>query len=93
MISYTIGYGYRKLENEMALHLSEMSTLLEQKILKSYSKLNIDEIGRVLSIGDGIARVYGLNKIQGQVVVSVQPMQCFPWYSQKSLTDTKSIWC
>ena len=29
----------------MSLHLSEMSTLLEQKILKTYSKLNIDEIG------------------------------------------------
>jgi F-type H+-transporting ATPase subunit alpha len=48
----------------MALSLSEISVLLEQKISNSYSKLNIDEIGRVLSIGDGIARVYGLNKIQ-----------------------------
>ena len=56
----------------MALHLSEMSTLLEQKILKSYSKLNIDEIGRVLSIGDGIARVYGLNKIQAGEMVEFE---------------------
>jgi proton translocating ATP synthase F1 alpha subunit len=56
----------------MALHLSEMSTLLEEKILKSYSKLNIDEIGRVLSIGDGIARVYGLNKIQAGEMVEFE---------------------
>ena len=49
-----------------------MSTLLEQKILKSYSKLNIDEIGRVLSIGDGIARVYGLNKIQAGEMVEFE---------------------
>ena len=53
----------------MALSLSEISVLLEQKISKSYSKLNIDEIGRVLSIGDGIARVYGLNKIQAGEMV------------------------
>lgn len=53
----------------MALSLSEISVLLEQKISKSYSKLDIDEIGRVLSIGDGIARVYGLNKIQAGELV------------------------
>ena len=53
----------------MALSLSEISVLLEQKISKSYSKFNIDEIGRVLSIGDGIARVYGLNKIQAGEMV------------------------
>lgn len=53
----------------MALSLSEISVLLEQKISKSYSQLNIDEIGRVLSIGDGIARVYGLNKIQAGELV------------------------
>jgi proton translocating ATP synthase F1 alpha subunit len=58
-----------KKENHMALRLSEMSTLLEEKISKKYSKLNIDEIGRVLSIGDGIARVYGLNKIQAGEMV------------------------
>jgi proton translocating ATP synthase F1 alpha subunit len=53
----------------MALSLSEISVLLEEKISNSYSKLNIDEIGRVLSIGDGIARVYGLNKIQAGEMV------------------------
>jgi len=53
----------------MASRVSEMSTLLEEKIAKNYSKLHIDEIGRVLSIGDGIARVYGLNKIQAGEMV------------------------
>mmetsp|Transcript_37348 Transcript_37348/g.92349 ORF Transcript_37348/g.92349 Transcript_37348/m.92349 type:complete len:563 (-) Transcript_37348:411-2099(-) len=47
----------------------EMSSLLEQRISKHYSELNIDEIGRVLSVGDGIARVYGLNKIQSGEMV------------------------
>ena len=30
----------------------------------------MDEVGKVLSVGDGIARVYGLNKVQaGEMVV------------------------
>ena len=53
----------------MALSLSEISVLLEQKISKSYNSLNVDQVGRVLSIGDGIARVYGLNKIQAGEMV------------------------
>jgi proton translocating ATP synthase F1 alpha subunit len=53
----------------MALSLSEISVLLEQKISNTYSKINIDEIGRVLSVGDGIARIYGLEKIQAGEMV------------------------
>jgi F-type H+-transporting ATPase subunit alpha len=53
----------------MPSNLSEVSSLLEEKIARSYSKININEIGRVLSIGDGIARVYGLNKIQAGEMV------------------------
>jgi proton translocating ATP synthase F1 alpha subunit len=34
-----------------------------------YASLNVDEIGRVLSVGDGIARVYGLNKVQSGEMV------------------------
>ncbi len=53
----------------MALSSSEISVLLEQRISNSVSQINIDEIGRVLSIGDGIARVYGLNKVQAGEMV------------------------
>jgi proton translocating ATP synthase F1 alpha subunit len=53
----------------MSLSAIELSTLLEQRISNHYSDLNIDEIGRVLSVGDGIARVYGLNKIQSGEMV------------------------
>jgi F-type H+-transporting ATPase subunit alpha len=48
----------------MVLHVSELSNILEQNISKYYANLNIDEIGTVLTIGDGIARVYGLGFIQ-----------------------------
>nr|AAZ29200.1 maturase-like protein [Pellia epiphylla] len=50
---------------------AELSTLLEQRITNYYTKLQVDEIGRVVSVGDGIARVYGSNKIQaGEMVES-----------------------
>nr|QGN73916.1 ATP synthase F1 subunit alpha [prasinophyte sp. MBIC10622] len=53
----------------MSISAGELSTLLEQKITNYYTQLNVDEIGRVLSIGDGIARVHGLNKIQAGEMV------------------------
>jgi len=53
----------------MSISVGELSTLLEQRISNYYTKLNVDEIGRVLSVGDGIARVYGLNKIQSGEMV------------------------
>jgi hypothetical protein len=46
-----------------------MSSLLEERISKHYTEVNMEEIGRVLSVGDGIARVYGLNKIQSGEMV------------------------
>ncbi|KAK3184902.1 hypothetical protein Dsin_032188 [Dipteronia sinensis] len=41
-------------------------TLLESRITNCYTDFQVNEIGRVVSIGDGIACVYGLNKIQAR---------------------------
>lgn len=46
-----------------------MSTVLEERVLGQSSQANLEETGRVLSIGDGIARVYGLNNIQAEEMV------------------------
>ena len=53
----------------MKLSAAEMSLLLEKRIKKFSPKQNIQEVGRVLSIGDGIARVYGLSRIQSGEMV------------------------
>ena len=42
---------------------------MEERILGSAPKANLEETGRVLSIGDGIARVYGLKNIQAEEMV------------------------
>ncbi|CAG8467119.1 429_t:CDS:2 [Ambispora leptoticha] len=48
---------------------SEVSSILEERILGLSSTVNIEETGRVLSIGDGIARVYGLKNIKAEEMV------------------------
>lgn len=58
----------------MAKKSTEISVLLEQKLKKmaaraKASSSNINEVGRVISIGDGIARAYGLNKVQAGELV------------------------
>jgi F-type H+-transporting ATPase subunit alpha len=48
---------------------AELTTLLEKRITNYCTNLQVDEIGRVVSVGDGIARVYGLNEIQAGEMV------------------------
>lgn len=48
---------------------AETSTILEERILGAAQKTDLEETGRVLSIGDGIARVYGLKNIQAEEMV------------------------
>jgi len=48
---------------------AEVSSILEERILGQAATANLDETGRVLSIGDGIARVYGLKNIQAEEMV------------------------
>uniref|UniRef100_A0A182TC06 ATP synthase subunit alpha n=1 Tax=Anopheles maculatus TaxID=74869 RepID=A0A182TC06_9DIPT len=48
---------------------AEISAILEERILGSAPKADLEETGRVLSIGDGIARVYGLKNIQADEMV------------------------
>jgi len=47
----------------------EISSILEERILGAAPAANLEETGRVLSIGDGIARVYGLKNIQADEMV------------------------
>lgn len=48
----------------MAILSAEISNVIEKRISDYYSNIAIDETGRVLTIGDGIVRAYGLGAIQ-----------------------------
>ncbi|KAI5382365.1 hypothetical protein KIW84_MT0015 (mitochondrion) [Lathyrus oleraceus] len=54
---------------EFSVRAAELTTLLESRITNFYTNFQVDEIGRVVSVGDGIARVYGLNEIQAGELV------------------------
>jgi len=59
----------RKLHTSNVAKTAEVSTILEERILGAAATSNLEETGRVLSIGDGIARVYGLKNIQAEEMV------------------------
>eukprot|EP00730_Choanoeca_flexa_P020393 TRINITY_DN9963_c0_g1_i1.p1 TRINITY_DN9963_c0_g1~~TRINITY_DN9963_c0_g1_i1.p1 ORF type:complete len:538 (+),score=172.82 TRINITY_DN9963_c0_g1_i1:25-1638(+) len=48
---------------------AEVSSILEQRISNSASGAELEETGRVLSVGDGIARVHGLENCQAEEMV------------------------
>ena len=44
----------------MQINPSEVTKILKEQIKKFGEKAEVTEVGQVLSVGDGIARVYGL---------------------------------
>ena len=49
--------------------MSELSSIIESKLLDYGGEVQLEEIGKVLAIGDGIARVYGLQSVQAGEMV------------------------
>jgi F-type H+/Na+-transporting ATPase subunit alpha len=53
----------------MEIRPAEISEILKQQIANFGTEADVAEVGTVLSIGDGIARVYGLDKVQAGEMV------------------------
>ena len=54
----------------MDLRAAEISAILKEQIANFGTEAEVSEVGQVLSVGDGIARVYGLDQVQaGEMVV------------------------
>ena len=53
----------------MQINPSEVTKILKEQIKKFGQKAEISEVGQVLSVGDGIARVYGLDNVQAGEMV------------------------
>ena len=53
----------------MEINPSEVTKILKEKIKKYGDKAEVTEVGQVLSVGDGIARVYGLDNVQAGEMV------------------------
>jgi len=53
----------------MGIQAAEISAILKDQIKNFGKEADVAEVGRVLSVGDGIARVYGLDNIQAGEMV------------------------
>src|SRR5690348_18316944 len=47
----------------MQIKADEITQLIRQQIENYESRIAVDEVGTVISLGDGIARVHGLEKV------------------------------
>ncbi len=51
---------------------SEISEVLKQQLESVNSKVTFEEVGKVLSVGDGVAHVYGLDKVCANELVEFE---------------------
>ena len=56
----------------MSVSASEISSIIKDKIANSEMNIDVAQVGQVLSVGDGIARVYGLDKVQSGELVEFE---------------------
>jgi F-type H+-transporting ATPase subunit alpha len=53
----------------MDIRAAEISSILKDQIANFGTEAEVAEVGQVLSVGDGIARVYGLDSVQAGEMV------------------------
>jgi F-type H+-transporting ATPase subunit alpha len=53
----------------MSLSATELTSVLQERLSGYRGSVGIEEVGTVLSVGDGIARVYGLGNVQAGEMV------------------------
>ena len=56
----------------MQINPSEVTKILKEQIKSFGEKAEVSEIGKVLSVGDGIARVFGLDNVQAGEMVEFE---------------------
>ncbi|MFZ0123144.1 MAG: F0F1 ATP synthase subunit alpha, partial [Xanthobacteraceae bacterium] len=56
----------------MDIRAAEISAILKEQIKNFGQEAEVSEVGRVLSVGDGIARVYGLDNVQAGEMVEFE---------------------
>ena len=53
----------------MDIRAAEISAILKQQIANFGSEADVAEVGQVLAVGDGVARVHGLDRVQAGEMV------------------------
>jgi F-type H+/Na+-transporting ATPase subunit alpha len=55
-----------------AIKPSEVSKILKQQLRDISTRVEIEEVGTVLQVGDGIARIYGLTQVRANELIEFQ---------------------
>ena len=63
----------------MDIRAAEISSILKNEIANFGTEAEVTEVGQVLSVGDGIARVYGLDNVQAGEMVEFAKAACAAW--------------
>ena len=53
----------------MEIRAAEISAILKEQIANFGTEADVAEVGQVISVGDGVARVYGLDNVQAGEMV------------------------
>ena len=56
----------------MDIRAAEISSILKEQIANFGAEADVSEVGRVLSVGDGIARAFGLDEVQAGEMVEFE---------------------
>src|SRR4030088_414615 len=59
-----------RIEHMAQIKADEITQLIREQIENYESKISVDETGTVITLGDGIARVYGLDKVMAGELLS-----------------------
>jgi len=53
----------------MSVRPEEITTIIKDRIKNFETRLQVDEVGTVLTIGDGVSRIFGLKNVQAGELV------------------------
>jgi F0F1-type ATP synthase alpha subunit len=70
----------------------EISAILKQQLSGFGADTNLEEVGTVLQVGDGIARVYGLNRAQSGELVEFENGTAPSYSTSKKTTLVSCSW-
>ena len=77
----------------MSINPSEVTKLLKDQIKNFGEKAEVSEIGKILSVGDGIARVYGLDNVQaGEMVEFDDGSKGMAWNLESDNVGVVILW-
>ena len=56
----------------MAINVAEITNILKQEIAGFSEQVKVSEVGTVVEVGDGIARIYGLRNAMASELLRVR---------------------